>query len=497
MSQAPLFSTQDLAALSPVIALSVGAMLLMMTEVFLRGERRAYQAGVTAAASALAFFLYLNLGASVAAKPYALLGGFAVIDGFSCFAGATICAGLFLTALLGTSFLHSRAAERGEFYALCLLAAAGMCLLVQGSDLLFIFIALETMSIATYALAAYLRAESRPTEAAFKYFLLGAVSSAFFLFGAALCFGASGHTSLAGIAAAPQTPLLIGGLAFLLVGFAFKIAAVPFHMWVPDVYEGSPTPVTAFMAVAVKTAAFGALLRVLLVAFGHSGIAGPERWSPVLSGLAMLTMLGGNLWALSERSVKRMLAYSSVAHAGYLLMAVVAGGHPATRSEATSALLFYVASYTAAAAGAFGAISILERLSPEGPQPWDLDRFAGLAQRKPWAAVAMTVLMLSLAGIPPTAGFMGKLLVFRSAVDAGEVGLAVVGVLSSLIGLYYYLRIVVYMYFRPAPQLSPAAPASWSSNLALITSAAATLWFGVLSGPLTAAAGAAGVFFLG
>jgi NADH-quinone oxidoreductase subunit N len=211
-------------------------------------------------------------------------------------------------------------------------------------------------------------------------------------------------------------------------------------------------------------------------------------------------MLGGNLWALSERSVKRMLAYSSIAHAGYLLVAVVAAGSGSAivRDEATSGMLFYLATYTAAAAGAFGAVSLMERLDPNGPQPWDLERFTGLAQRRPWIAIAMTVLLLSLAGIPPTAGFMGKLLVFRAAVDAGQVWLAVVGVMSALIGLYYYLRIVVYMFMRPATQqFAPAAPRSWPADLALLSSAAAALWFGVLSGPLAAAAQAAGAIFGG
>jgi NADH-quinone oxidoreductase subunit N len=383
--------------------------------------------------------------------------------------------------------LRPREAERGEFYALLLLAASGMCLLVQGNELIFIFISLETMSIATYALAAYLRADQKSTEAAFKYFLLGAVASALFVYGSALCYGATGHTQLAGLVQAEPTTLLRAGLAFILAAFAFKVAAVPFHMWAPDVYEGSPTPVTAFMAVAVKAAAFGALLRIVVVGFG------PEIWQPLVATLAILTMLGGNLLALTQRSVKRMLAYSSIAHAGYLLVAVVAAGK--LHAEATQALLFYLATYTAAASGAFAAVALLERIDTEGPQAWDLDRFAGLAQRRPVAAAAIAVLMLSLGGIPPTAGFMGKLLIFRSAVDAGQVVLAVIGVLSSLIGLYYYLRVVVYMYMRP-PSVASAdvTPRTMWGDATLLIAAAAALWIGIGPGWLSAAAAASTLF---
>ncbi|MHB8420015.1 MAG: NADH-quinone oxidoreductase subunit N [Myxococcales bacterium] len=483
----------DILALLPEILLASGALVLMLSEAFLRGERRGYQAFVTAAfaAAALAAFLAAPGGGA----PREIFDGFAVQDRFSEFLGAVICVGLFATALLGAGFLRPRAAERGEFYALCLLAASGMCLLVRGADLLFLFIALEVMSVTTYALAAWLRVGSRPAEAAFKYFILGAFSSALFLYGAALCYGAAGGTHLSVLAGAPGSPLLLAGLVLLVAGLAFKLAIVPFHMWTPDVYEGAPTPVTAFLSVGVKTAALGAIARILVTAFDAHG--GPAAWLPLVEGLAVLTMVFGNLLALSQRNVKRMLAYSSVAHAGYLLVAVAASAVSAARSDAVAGLLFYLAAYTATTAGAFASLAALERLSPDDPAPWDVERFAGLARRRPWAAAATALLMLSLAGIPPSAGFVGKLLVFRAAVDAGLVPLAVVGMLASVVGLYYYLRVVVVMYMQPAPAGQIPGAAGWPVDLALAATSLAVLLVGLGPGPLVAAATASAALFGG
>ncbi len=479
-------SPADILALLPEILLSLGALLLMMTEVFLAGARRGYQALLAALFTAAAFAAFL---AQRGGGPRVLFGGFAVSDGFALFAGATICAGLLVTVVLGAGFLAPRSAERGEFYALALLAAAGMCLLVRAEDLLFVFIALELMSVPTYALVAYLRTGDRPSEAAFKYFLLGAFSSALFLYGAALVFGATGRTSLSGIAAAGGGKLLLAGLALVIAGLSFKIAAVPFHMWAPDVYEGASTPVTAFMAVGVKAASFAVLTRILVTAFGAPALA--AVWQPLVVALALLTMVFGNLLALTQRNVKRMLAYSSVAHAGYLLVAVAAASRgfsgPSARGEAVSSLLFYLAAYTLTTAGAFGALAALERMGPD-PQPWDLDRFAGLAKRRPWAAAATAMLMLSLAGIPPTVGFIGKLLVFKAAVDAGLVPLAIAGVLASVVGLYYYLRVVVVMYMQPAPLGSVPTPASWPLDLVLVATATLVLLFGLAPAGLANAA---------
>ncbi|MHB1844646.1 MAG: NADH-quinone oxidoreductase subunit N [Deltaproteobacteria bacterium] len=484
----------DVLALLPEIALGLGALVLAVSEVFLRGERRGYQAVVAGLFALLGIALFL---VPEAGAPRSLFGGFAAQDGLSRFGGATVCVGLAVSILTGAGFLRARGAERGEFYALLLLAASGMCLLLRGTDLLFIFIAIELMSIPTYALATYLRTGQRPAEAAFKYFLLGAFSSALFLYGAALCYGATGQTSLTGIAGAGGGPLLLVGLGLLLAGLSFKVAAVPFHMWTPDVYEGAPTPVTSFMSVGVKTAAFIALLRILVTAFGGRGSAGPLAWLPIVEALAVLTMVGGNLLALTQRSVKRMLAYSSVAHAGYLLVAIAAAANGQARGEAMQGLLFYLAAYTLTAAGAFAAVAMLERRSGASPQPWDLDQFAGLAQRRPWAAAATAMLFLSLAGIPPSAGFIGKLLVFRAAVDAGLVPLAVIGVLASVVGLYYYLRVVVYLYMRPPAESAELPAQSWPTDLALLATALAVLAVGLGPGLLADAASAGSKLFGG
>jgi NADH-quinone oxidoreductase subunit N len=483
------FRPEDLLALAPEIVLSSGALLLMLTEVWLRGGRRGYQP-VVAAAFALAAFGFCLRGG----PPGPVMGGFAVSDGFSAFSGAVVCVGLLLAIVQGAGFLRARSAERGEFYALCLLAAAGLSLMTRGSDLLLIFVGLEIAAVATYALVTYLRLGAGPGEAAFKYFLLGAFSSALYLYGTALCFGAAGTTSLAGIARSAGSPMLQAGLALVLAGMAFKVAAVPFHMWAPDVYEGAPTPVSTFLSVAVKAAAFAALLRILWIGFGSGGLAGPIHWQPALQGLAILTMVLGNLMALTQRSVKRMLAYSSVAQAGYLLVAVAAGATASARDEASQGLLVYLAAYTVTAAGAFGAVALLESQEPDAIRPWDLERFAGLARQQPVAAACIAVLMLSLSGIPPTAGFIAKLLVFRSAVHAGLIPLAVIGVLSSAVGLGYYLRVIVAMYFQPEVANLVRAPRNLLLELALVGTAAVVVWLGVNPDPLAAAAAAATLF---
>jgi NADH-quinone oxidoreductase subunit N len=404
---------------------------------------------------------------------------------------AVVCASLLLSCIVAFSYLEALRATRGEFYALALFSAAGMCLLAQATDLIVVFISLEIMSLAVYALCAYLRRGKRPAEAAFKYFILGSFASAIFLYGAALAFGATGSTRLADVAAAlraggsPGTvTLLYASVAGLAAGFAFKVAAVPFHMWVPDVYDGAPAPVTGFMAAGVKAAAFATLVRILVSGFGDASAAlGPHGWRELVIWLAVLTMLTGNLLAIPQRSVKRMLAYSSIAHAGYLLVAVASMGTLAPRADAAEGLLFYLASYGATVIGAFGVVSIIERkLQPSGLGD-DLSSWAGLSEKHPGLAAAMSLFMVSLAGVPPTAGFMGKVVVFRSAIEAGLTPLAIFGVLTSVAGLYYYLRVVVYVYMYP--QAKPEAVQGGrllSAGLAIAGCALLVLWLGVQPG---------------
>ncbi len=324
-------------------------------------------------------------------------------------------------------------------------------------------------------LAGYNRHSPRSGEAALKYFLLGAFSSAFFLYGIALMYGATGTTNLAQIVAGKNLQagslLWYAGGALLLVGFSFKISVVPFHMWTPDVYQGSPTPVTAFMAVGAKAAGFAALMRVLLYALGGM----KATWAWAFAILALLTMTLGNLAALRQTSVKRMLAYSSIAHAGYMLVGLTAG-----TQRGVAAVLFYLLSYAFMNIGAFAVLVALEHGEE---QDVSLDQVKGLSRRRPLLAAAMAVFMLSLAGIPPLVGFVGKLYVFSAAVDAGWVWLAVLAMLNSVVSAYYYLRVVVNMYMRESEEVEPAG-APWTVSLALWLTALGTIVIGVIPGPI-------------
>jgi NADH-quinone oxidoreductase subunit N len=486
------FPTRDFVALVPVAILTVGAIALLLSEVFLVSSRRSYQALLTVAFAAAAA-LYVVWAPAVGP----VFGRQAMADNFSAFVTVIVCGGLGLSALVGTSWLEQRNAERGEFYALALLAAAGMVLLGMASDFLVGFIAIETMSLATYSLAAYLRRGKRPAEAAFKYLVLGAISSALFLYGAALLYGATGSTLFSDLPRGQGSPLYLAGLGLVAAGVAFKIAAVPFHAWTPDVYEGAPTPVTAFMAAGVKTAAFAVLARIVLSA--ASGAAAPaSAFSGIISALAVLTMIFGNLLALPQRSVKRMLAYSSIAHAGYLLIGVVSAAVAGAREKALAGILFYLAAYSATAIGAFAVVGATERRTRGDDEPadtWDLDRFSGLARRRPALAFAMTVFLLSLAGIPPTAGFLGKLYIFNAAVGAELYGLAVLGILTSVLGAYYYLRVVVYMYMRP-PEGETEVLSAPAMSFALGAAVAVVVVLGLVAEPVARLAQAASAIVL-
>jgi NADH-quinone oxidoreductase subunit N len=469
------FPTTDFLALVPVAILTVGAIALLFSEVFLVSGRRTYQAVLTVVFAAAA-----GLYAAWVPAIGPVFGKQGMADNFSAFVTVIVCAGLALSALVGAGWLEQRNAQRGEFYALALFASAGMSLLGMASDFLVGFIAIETMSLATYALAAYLRRGKRPAEAAFKYLVLGAISSALYLYGSALLYGATGSTLFSALRAVPadRTPLYLAGLALVAAGIAFKVAAVPFHAWTPDVYEGAPTPVTAFMAAGVKTAAFALLARIFLAAEG-TALTG------IISVLAILTMIFGNLLAVPQRSVKRMLAYSSIAHAGYLLVGVVSATG-AARDKAIAGILFYLAAYSATAIGAFAVVGAIERRARPDDEPadaWDLARFAGLARRRPALAFAMAVFLLSLAGIPPTAGFVGKLYIFQAAIGAQLYALAVLGVLTSVLGAYYYLRVLVYMYMRP-PEGETEAISTPAMSVALAAAVAVVVVLGVIADPV-------------
>jgi NADH-quinone oxidoreductase subunit N len=348
-----------------------------------------------------------------------------------------------LTVLISFGYLERERLFAPEYYVLLLFGTLGMMVMAAGSDLMVVFLGLELMSVAVYVLAGFDRRRARSAEAALKYFLLGAFASGFLLYGIALIYGATGTTNIGLIGAqaglmGTSGVMLLAGLALLVVGFGFKIAAVPFHMWAPDVYDGAPTPVTAFMATGVKAAAFTALFRIMI-----QGFTPVPAWHDMVWWLAVITMVGGNLFALAQRSLKRMLAYSSVAHAGYLLVAVSSG-----TSAGTSAFLVYAVAYTLMSVGAFAVLSAKGR---NGESDVTIDDLAGLGARRPWMAFALAVCMLSLLGFPGTAGFIGKWYIIVAASSAGQNVLATILVLTSVVSAGYYLPVIMAMYMKPEP----------------------------------------------
>ena len=394
-----------------------------------------------------------------------------------------------LTVLSSAGHLRAEGHGYAEFFALIQFSVTGMSMMASSENLLTIFLGLEILSISLYVLAGFTRDQVNAIEGALKYFLLGAFSTGFLLYGIALFFGASGRIDLPGIAShlasgrgGPADPMVLAATGLILIGLAFKVAAVPFHFWAPDVYQGAMAPVAGFMAAGTKAAAFAALLRVLDVALQDDPLR--ARWSATLHGMALLTMVAGNVVALAQQNIKRMLAYSSIANAGYLLVAVVAGG---AGGQGSAVVLFYLAAYTFMTIGAFSVAALVGRAG-EDDQGYALSAYAGLSRRRPWLAAAMALFMLSLTGIPPTGGFMGKFYIFKAAVEAGQYDLAIVGLLASVIGAFYYLRIVVQMYVRdPGPDAGPVALLP-SEALAIFAAAAATLWIGLFPSALLALA---------
>jgi NADH-quinone oxidoreductase subunit N len=397
-----------------------------------------------------------------------------------------------LTLLFAPPYLREQGFEFGEFYAMILFGTAGMMMVVHATHMVSLLIGIETMSLAAYVLTGCWRRSLRSSEGAIKYFLMGAFATSFLVYGMALVYGTTGgELSYAGIASkvgtATKTPLFFMGEYFILVALAFKVAAVPFHMWAPDTYEGAPTPVTGFMAAGVKTAAFGGLVRLLDTAFGNPLLVFDfTGWASVLSVLAAATMTLGNLAAVRQENVKRLLAYSSIAHAGYLLIGVVAGGLGV--ASAKPAVLFYLVAYTFTTLGSFGVVAWIGNRNDERLY---IDDWAGLGAARPGVALAMTLFLLSLGGVPPTGGFFGKFYLFKAAMESPQLyWLVVVGVLNSVVSIYYYLRIVVAMYFRdPVRPLAPTDSASMRAGLLL--TAIAVVLLGIFPGTFVEWAGPA------
>ncbi len=483
--------------LAPLLIVVLGGTLLMVAEAFSHrreeGDTRhtgpssdlAIGTAITLFAGALAavgvwFVGPEKLEGLDALRPYL------VIDRFTLFFTFLLCLGGGLAALLAGGYLPEHRIDRGEFYPLLTFSTVGAIALAAAEDLLTLFLALETMSLGVYCLTGFRRASPRSTEAAIKYFLLGSFAAALLLYGGALLYGATGHTDLPGIRAAIVAGTAPGGhvnaglvliaAALVLAGLLFKVSAVPFHMWTPDAYEGAPTPATGYMAVAVKSAAFAVLLRVLLVAFGQPELTSFAGWPPIVAFLAVLTMTVANLVAGRQESVKRMLAYSSIAHAGYVLVGVVSTIREG--ADAQGSVMFYLLVYTASTIGAFGALILCGSRGAEAVSYEDL---AGVGKRHPTAALAFSLFLLSLAGVPPTAGFFGKFYVVRAAVGANLYPLAVILVLNSLLGAYYYLRVLVFMYMRePAPGAAVATPMrSGYVATALIVAAVLVVMLGI------------------
>jgi NADH-quinone oxidoreductase subunit N len=424
--------------LLPLLFVSALATLVLVADLFVEGPDRDSLAWI----SVVGLVFAAILSAVLWGQKTTSLAGAIRLDNFAVFFDVLVSLAAALSVAMSVDYLATTDVRAGEYYALVVFATAGMITMASANDLIVIFLGLEVMSIAVYVLAGIWRQQIRSNEAALKYFLLGAYATGFLLFGIALVYAATGSLEIDEIArrvghgVGDGDSLLVLGTVLLIVGFGFKVAAVPFHVWTPDVYEGAPTSVTALMAVGVKAAAFAAFGRVFLV--GLNAIA--ADWSGYLWALSALTMTVGNLLAISQSNIKRMLAYSSIAHAGYLLVAMVAGGR-----EGGAALLFYLLAYAAMNLGAFAVVIALGR---KGEANEEIERYAGLGFRRPFLAMAMAAFMLSLAGVPPLAGFAGKFYVFTAAVQKGYVGLAVIGVLNSVVSAYYYIWVIVTMYMR-------------------------------------------------
>ena len=481
----------NLMVVAPEIVVLVTALLVMVVDLFLAKEQKDRLAwlslvGVLAAAG-LSYYIWDGSDSQ--------LQGMLVADGYALFLNLVILIAAALAILFSVDYARRVGLAQGEYYTLLLLSAAGMMLMAAAINLMTMFLALEILSVALYVLVGLNRAEQRSAEGALKYLLLGAFASGFLLYGMALLYGQAGTTSLAGLRDYAASlggefpPMLLAGLGLMIIGFGFKVALVPFHMWTPDAYEGAPTSVTAFMSVGAKAAGFAALGRLLLYALGD--LHGDWVW--VLAVLSALTMTMGNLAALRQTSVKRMLAYSSIAHAGYIVAGLAAGNQ-----LGTSAVLFYLFAYAFMNVGAFAVLIAVGRLEESARRGETLDGLTGLTARKPGLAVVMALFMLSLAGVPPMVGFLAKLYVFSAAVQAGLIWLAVLGVINSVISAYYYLRVVVVMFMRDADRAEEGiAPVCLAVQVGLGVASVLIVVLGIWPAPILRLAREAVLAFLG
>lgn len=455
----------------PEIILVVTGTLIMFLEAALSEGKKAVLAS-------LALFGFVAaLAASIASFAVGGLGfqNMVIVDGFATFFRVLVIAVGILTIFASTHYLRQERANAGEYYALVVFSVVGQCVMVTANELIMVFIGIEISSIATYILAGYLRDDKRNNESALKYFLLGSFATAFLLYGIAWIYGVAGTTNLAEIRrvlmspeVAPSMALVGLSAALMFVGFAFKVSAAPFQVWAPDVYQGAPAPVSAFMSAGPKAAAFAVFIRVYVTAFGPIA----NRWEPIVWFSALLTMFIGNFAALTQSNIKRLLAYSSIAHAGYVMVAVTAN-----TEIATAAAMFYLAAYALMNVGAFAVVTYFAR---QGERYVNVDDLAGLGFKQPAVAAMLTIFLLSLIGVPLTAGFFGKFYIFKAALDSNLIWLTVLGLLNSAVAAYYYLRVIVVMYMHEPGEATAGAPAlSPGLRLTMLASAVGTVLLGI------------------
>jgi len=470
------FQLPDLAPMMPELVMTALALVVLLADLLIRKKEVIALISMAGVAFVALTLFYAPAGAT--------FGTMYISDGYSTFFKVIFFINVILSVLISIKYIAIERVNYGEYYSLILFSTIGMMIMASAGDLIVLYLGLELMALSTYVLAGFIRHDIKSNEAALKYFLLGAFSSAFLLYGISLVYGLTGTTDIKAIASfisekglADNLSLLLS-VAFLVVAFGFKIAAAPFHMWAPDVYEGAPTSITAFMSVGPKAAGFAVLGRVFLVAFASAKV----DWAVILIPVAILTMAVGNIVALSQTNIKRMLAYSSIAHAGYALLGIITANN-----DGLASMMNYLMIYAFMNIGAFAVIIMLRS---EGFKGDNISDYEGLAKTHPLAAMLMLIFMFSLTGIPPTAGFIGKLYIFMSAINAGYTWLVVIAVIFSAISAYFYLRIVMYMYMKE-PKTDVSLTTSFSNGVALAVTTVAVLVIGVLPASLLELAKAA------